>query len=148
MPTIDSNYAPKADTTKPVIVPVDVAANTLYPLSVMPVSFKIKESRGLESVKIYLDDKEVEYVAEGETYTFVIPSSGDERTVKVVAVDKAGNEASMKIENVIVSDSFFVRFINDTTYMITTIVTVIVVILAAFGLFVLIKKIIKYRKGV
>lgn len=147
LPSLD--YIPEfePDTVKPVIVPVEIESNAVYSVDAKMASVKINEKRGLKSVKIYLNDREIPYVVEGELYSFVIQSSSDDQNIKVVAVDTSGNEASIKLENIVVSNSFFVLFINDVTYMITTIVIVVVAVLAIFGLVILIKKRIRYIKG-
>lgn len=68
----------------------------------------------MESVKIYLNSKEIEYTVDGETYTFDIPESNSVQDVKIVAVDAAGNEYLVEIEDIIVSTNILVRWYNNT----------------------------------
>lgn len=102
------------DKTAPVIVPVDLESGKQYPVELKKVSVEIKDNLVLESVKIYLNSKEIEYTVDGETYTFDIPESNSVQDVKIVAVDAAGNEYLVEIEDIIVSTNILVRWYNNT----------------------------------
>lgn len=126
------------DKTSPVIVPVDFESGVQYPVEVKKVSVEIKDNLVLEGVKIYLNGTEVKYENEGETYTFDIPEKNEKQNVKIVAVDAAGNEHTLSVENFLVSTNLFVRWFNNTPLFIGSIVGVI--LLCAVIIFLVIYK--------
>ena len=126
------------DKTSPVIVPVDFESGVQYPVEVKKVSVEIKDNLVLEGVKIYLNGDEIKYANEGETYTFDIPEKNEKQNVKIVAVDAAGNEYTLSVENFLVSTNLFVRWFNNTPLFIGSIVGVI--LLCAVIIFLVIYK--------
>ena len=114
------------DKTKPVIVPIDFESDTQYPVEVKTVSVEIKDNLVLEGVKIYLNGSEIEYSNDGETYTFDIPEKNEKQNVRIVAVDAAGNEYELSVENFLVSTNLFVRWFNNTPLFIGSIAGVVV----------------------
>ena len=128
------------DKTAPVIVPVDFESGAQYPVEVKVVSVDIKDNLVLEGVKIYLNGQEIEYTVEGETYTFSIPASNSLQDVKIVAVDAAGNENPLEIEDFLVSTNIFVRWYNNTPLFIGSIIGVVVLAVAIIAFLVFGKK--------
>lgn len=126
------------DKTSPVIVPVDFESGVQYPVEVKKASVEVKDNLVLEGVKIYLNGTEVKYENEGETYTFDIPEKNEKQNVKIVAVDAAGNEHTLSVENFLVSTNLFVRWFNNTPLFIGSIVGVI--LLCAVIIFLVIYK--------
>ena len=114
------------DKTKPVIVPIDFESDTQYPVEVKTVSVEIKDNLVLEGVKIYLNGSEIKYNNEGETYTFDIPEKNEKQNVRIVAVDAAGNEYELLVENFLVSTNLFVRWFNNTSLFIGSIAGVVI----------------------
>ena len=104
------------------------------------VSVDIKDNLVLEGVKIYLNGQEIEYTVEGETYTFSIPASNSLQDVKIVAVDAAGNENPLEIEDFLVSTNIFVRWYNNTPLFIGSIIGVVVLAVAIIAFLVFGKK--------
>lgn len=126
------------DKTSPVIVPVDFESGVQYPVEVKKASVEVKDNLVLEGVKIYLNGAEIKYANEGETYTFDIPEKNEKQNVKIVAVDAAGNEHTLSVENFLVSTNLFVRWFNNTPLFIGSIVGVI--LLCAVIIFLVIYK--------
>lgn len=114
------------DKTKPVIVPIDFENGTQYPVELKTVSLEIKDNLVLEGVKIYLNGAEVKYSNEGETYTFDVPEKNEKQNVKIVAVDAAGNEFELLVENFLVSTNLFVRWFNNTPLFVGSIAGVVI----------------------
>lgn len=109
------------DKTKPVIVPIDFESNTQYSVELKTVSVEIKDNLVLEDVKVYLNDEEIKYSNQGETYTFDIPEKNEKQNVRIVAVDAAGNELEVLVEDFLVSANVFVRWFNNTPLFIGSI---------------------------
>lgn len=129
------------DKTKPVIVPIDFESGVQYPVDPMKtVSVEIKDNLVLEGVKIYLNDKEIEYKVDGETYTFNIPKSNSKQDVRIVAVDAAGNEEIIEVTDFLVNANLFVRWYNNTPLFISSIAGVIVLSLGITIFLVFFKK--------
>lgn len=112
------------DKTNPVIVPIDFESGVQYPVEVKTVSLEIKDNLVLDSVKIYLNDVEVQYENSGETYTFDIPEKNEKQNVRIVAVDAAGNAYELPVENFLVSTNVLVRWFNNTPLFVGSLVGV------------------------
>lgn len=117
------------DKTNPVVVPIDLESGKQYPVEGKTVSIEIKDNLVLEDVKIYLNGEDVEYTVEGESYTFFIPESNDVQTVKVMAIDSAGNESELIVEDFLVSTNIFVRWYNNTPIFVGSIIGFVVLAL-------------------
>lgn len=114
------------DKTKPVIVPIDLESGVQYAVDMKTVSVEIKDNLVLEDVKIYLNGEEIEYKVDGETYTFDIPKSNSKQDVKIVAVDAAGNEQPIEVNDFLVNTNIFVRWYNNTSLFVSSIIGVVV----------------------
>lgn len=125
------------DKTNPVIVPIDFESGKQYPVEVKNVKAEVKDNLVLESVKIYLNGEEVEYKVDGESYTFDIPEANEKQNVEFVAVDAAGNEYKLQVDDFLVSTNIFVRWYNNTPLFVGSIIGVVVLAVAitAFILF-------------
>ena len=125
------------DKTNPVIVPIDFESGKQYPVEVKNVKAEVKDNLVLESVKIYLNGEEVEYKVEGESYTFDVPEANEKQNVEFVAVDAAGNEYKLQVDDFLVSTNIFVRWYNNTPLFVGSIIGVVVLAVAitAFILF-------------
>lgn len=112
------------DKTAPVIVPVDFESDKQYPVESKTVSVEIKDNLVLEGVKIYLNDKEVKYDQNGETYTFDIAQMNSKQNVKFVATDAAGNETPLTVDGFLVSTNLFIRWYNNTPLFVGSLIGV------------------------
>ena len=102
------------DKTVPVVVPIDIESGEQYPVDTKSVTISIKDNLVLNAAEIYLNNKKVDYQADGEDYTFDIASANTKQAVKVVAVDAAGNELTKEIDDFLVSTNLLVRWYNNT----------------------------------
>ena len=109
------------DKTNPVVIPVDFESRKQYAVELKTVSVEIKDNLVLEAVKVLLNGEEIEYQVDGETCSFDIPESNSLQTVKIIAVDAAGNETEVLVEDFLVSTNFFVRWFNNTPLFIGTV---------------------------
>ncbi len=128
------------DKTKPVIVPIDFETGVQYAVDMKTVSVEIKDNLVLEGVKIYLNGKEIEYKVDGETYTFDIPKSNSKQDVRIVAVDAAGNEQPIEVNDFLVNTNIFVRWYNNTPLFVGSIIGVVVLALGITIFLVFFKK--------
>lgn len=128
------------DKTNPVVVPIDFESGAQYPVTTKTVSVEIKDNLVLDTVKIYLNDTEVKYNNEGESYTFDIPEKNEKQNVKIIATDAAGNELALTVDNFLVTSNVFVRWFNNTPLFIGTIAGIVVIIGAVIVLVVLKRK--------
>lgn len=125
------------DKTQPVIVPVDIESKKQYAEESKTASIEIKDNLVLQNVKMYLDDVEVEYTVEGETYTLSIPESNSSRILRILATDAAGNEMEMLIEDFLVTTNPIIRWFNNKPLFIGSLsgVGVLIMALIVFLLF-------------
>lgn len=128
------------DKTNPVIVPIDFESGVQYAVDMKTVSVEIKDNLVLEGVKIYLNGEEIEYKVDGETYTFDIPKSNSKQDVKIVAVDAAGNEQPVEVNDFLVNTNIFVRWYNNTPLFVGSIIGVVVLALGITIFLVFFKK--------
>lgn len=128
------------DKTNPVIVPIDFESGVQYAVDMKTVSVEIKDNLVLEGVKIYLNGEEIEYKVDGETYTFDIPKSNSKQDVKIVAVDAAGNEQPIEVNDFLVNTNIFVRWYNNTPLFVGSIIGVVVLALGITIFLVFFKK--------
>lgn len=109
------------DKTNPVVIPVDFESGKQYAVELKTVSVEIKDNLVLEAVRVLLNGDEIEYRVDGETYIFDVPESNSLQTVRIIAVDAAGNETEVMVEDFLVSTNFFVRWFNNTPLFIGTV---------------------------
>lgn len=128
------------DKTNPVIVPIDFESGVQYAVDMKTVSVEIKDNLVLEGVKIYLNGEETEYKVDGETYTFDIPKSNSKQDVKIVALDAAGNEQLIEVNDFLVNTNIFVRWYNNTPLFVGSIIGVVVLALGITIFLVFFKK--------
>lgn len=128
------------DKTDPVVIPVDIESGKQYAVESKSVTVDIKDNLVLETVKIYLNDEEITYTVEGETYSFDIPQSNNLQSLKIMAVDSAGNETETSIDNFLISTNIFVRWFNNTPLFIGSIVVFCAIVVGAIVLIVTVRK--------
>ncbi len=117
------------DKTEPVIIAIDLESGKQYAIEGKTATMEIKDNLVLETVKIYLNDVEVEYIVDGENYTFDIPESSNVQKVRVEAIDAAGNNYELLVEDFLVTTDMFVRWYNNTPLFIGSIAGVVLVVL-------------------
>lgn len=113
------------DKTRPVVVSVDLDSNKQYPVEEKSATFSIKDNLELASVRVYLNGEEVALQIDGDNYTFVIAESNAPQSIKVIAVDAAGNEQVIEIENVLITTNLFYRWYNNTPVFVGSILGVV-----------------------
>ncbi|MBR4858861.1 MAG: hypothetical protein IKU08_06715 [Clostridia bacterium] len=109
------------DKTNPEIVPSDLKSHGQYNESNKIVSVEIKDNLVLEEVSIYVDGEKVKFANDGNIYTFSIPEKSEKQSVRIIAIDAAGNRHEFIAEDVVVSTNFFVRWYNNTPLFVGTV---------------------------
>lgn len=136
------------DKTKPIATPVDFVSDAQYAVESKTVSVEIKDNLLLEGVKVYLNNQEINYTVEGDNYIFDIPMSNAKQTVRIVAVDAAGNEEELLVRDFLVTTNFFVRWYNNVPLFIGSMVAMaLILILLIWRIYVLLAKKDKYEEG-
>ena len=102
------------DKTQPIITSFDLEPNKQYAVTTKTATFSIKDNLVLSDVKVYANDKELKVKKDGEKYTISIPKSNSKQTIKVVAIDAAGNETVMDISDILVTSDSFARLYNNS----------------------------------
>ena len=109
-----------------------------YTQPYLTATIEIRDNYRLETVKIFLNDKEVSYRQNGKYFTFEIAQSDTRQNLRIVAIDAAGNLAEKEVKNFLVSTSIWVRFFNNPAAVIGTSAGILGVLGAI--VFILIKK--------
>jgi len=120
--TVKINFG--IDKTKPVVTPVDLTDQVQYAVEEKAVDVRIKDNLLLGEVKVYLNDQEIEYTTDGETFSFVIGKSNSKQTVRIVAIDSAGNEEDLYVHDFLVTTNIFARWFNNTPLFIVSMVII------------------------
>ena len=101
------------DSTAPIIAPVNFEADSYYDANGMDFSISVKDNMILDSVKVYVNNVEVNCTGEDEIYTFHVDESNKRQVIKVVAKDLAGNEAIESYEGILVAGNVLIRFLHN-----------------------------------
>lgn len=110
------------DKTKPIVTPIDFESGRQYAVESRTVTVEVKDNLLLGEVKIYLNGEEIPFQTEGDSYTFLIPMRNSKQTVRIVAVDSAGNEQEVYVSDFLVTTNLFVRWYNNTPLFVGTLV--------------------------
>lgn len=116
------------DKTTPIVTPIDFESKTQYAVESKTVSVEIKDNLLLADVEIYLGDQQIPYTVDGDLYTFEIPMKNSKQTVTIVAIDSAGNEEVVYVEDFLVTTNLFVRWYNNTPLFIGSVVLLLAVL--------------------
>lgn len=101
------------DRTQPIITATNVKKNTTYGETSKTAKIYISDNIALKQVDIYVNDAKVEYTRQNEIYEVMLYDSKDEQNLRIVAIDKAGNETVKKIEHIYVTTSLWIQFWNN-----------------------------------
>lgn len=110
------------DKTKPIVTPIDFESGRQYAVESRTVTVEVKDNLLLGEVKIYLNGEDIPFQTEGDGYTFLIPMRNSKQTVRIVAVDSAGNEQEVYVSDFLVTTNLFVRWYNNTPLFVGTLV--------------------------
>ncbi len=125
------------DSTLPTININNLESGVAYALENLTVMMSISDNLNLTKVIVYLDGAEyvswsgdaiTAIIAEGGNFSFDIAGDSTEaHTLKVVAVDAAGNELTEEIKDFYVTTNLWVRYYNNKVAFYGSIAGVIVV---------------------
>lgn len=115
------------DKTAPVVIPIDIESDAQYPVDVKSATVTVNDNLVLENVEVYVGEEKCEYTAEGENYTFNVPSADARQDITVAATDAAGNRTNYVISGVLVTTNAFIRWYNNKPLFVGTIAGVAVV---------------------
>ena len=110
------------DKTKPIVTPIDFESGKQYAEEARTVTVDVRDNLLLGEVKIYLNGEEIPFQTEGDSYTFLVPMRNSKQTVRIVAVDSAGNEQEVYVSDFLVTTNLFVRGYNNTPLFVGTLV--------------------------
>ena len=114
------------DKTAPVVIPIDIESETQYPVDQKSATVTVNDNLVLENVEVYVGKEKCDYTAEGENYTFTVPSASERQDVTVTAIDAAGNRTNYIISNVLVTTNMLIRWYNNKPLFIASIIGVAV----------------------
>ncbi|MDO5291669.1 MAG: Ig-like domain-containing protein [bacterium] len=128
------------DRTPPRIVPINVAAGSTYNETTRKVKINVEDNLVLDHAKIYVNEQEVPYSLEQNQYIVQVGSSNSAQSIKVVAMDQAGNEATKEIKKIFITTNLLVRIANDRSFWAVGIIGVLIVSLGSSVLFIVYRK--------
>lgn len=122
------------DKTSPVIVPLNIQSEESYNLNSLQVEMEVQDNLKLDSVKTYVNNQEValEQSKDQEHYTFTLQESTQEQTIRMVALDAAGNETVRELKGIYITTNPWVRFIHNRKAVGS--VLGVLAVLVAFGI--------------
>ena len=122
------------DKTAPVIIPIDIESATQYAVDGKRATITVNDNLVLEEVQIFVEEKQTEYIVDGENYVFDVPSSNEPQDIAIIAIDAAGNRTSYIISDVLVTTNAFIRWYNNAPLFIGSILGAAVTGGFGFGL--------------
>ncbi len=131
------------DKTAPQITILDMEDGAVYVQEQKNVNVLIQDNLILESVRILVNDEVIEPIVERDMFTFPIYASNTTQTVRVVALDAAGNEEVREVKNFYVTTSMWIQLFYSPWFIYLCIILFISVLL---GVSLLVRKRIKQNK--
>lgn len=125
------------DKTSPVIVPLNIQSEESYNLNSLQVQMEVQDNLKLDNVKTYVNNQEVvlEQSKDQEHYTFTLQESTKEQTIRMVALDAAGNETVRELKGIYITTNPWVRFIHNKKWVVSVaVILAAVVILGSVAL--------------
>lgn len=98
-------YAFVLDTTNPVVIISGVKDNGVYNEYEKKATVEIRDLSGIKDMNISLNGKDIKYTEKDGIYTLSIPESSNAQELSVNVTDRAGNETTSSVKNIIVSSS-------------------------------------------
>lgn len=102
------------DGTNPEVVLLNLEDKGSYNDTSYTAKVSATDNLVLDSVSVSVDGNIVETQANGDEYSFDIPSKLSKQDVVIVAMDAAGNTREIDVNNVMVTTNMFARIINNT----------------------------------
>lgn len=117
------------DNTSPVISSIYLSDGDIVEEESFDEEFLIRDNGELSQVVILVNDEVAcVYSAEqlvGDRYTITINESGKRQNVVVRAIDKAGNIAELKLNNLLISNNFFITTMEKSHEIIGIIIDIL-----------------------
>jgi hypothetical protein len=128
------------DKTAPVTTAVDIENSKQYAVNGREATISVKDNLVLESVTVYLNGNKVDTTENGENYVFNISASNTKQSARIVAVDAAGNETTLEVNDFLVTTNLFYRWFNNTPLFAGSLIVVGLLIVGAAVFFLFFKK--------
>lgn len=104
------------DTTMPICIVSDMASGKSYNMNEKKVTFDPSDNLLLDTVKVYLNGEEIAYWTDAEhvyDFSFTIGESTQKQSVVIVCTDAAGNVLEDIFDDIYVTTSKWIQFINN-----------------------------------
>lgn len=103
------------DSSEPEVIVSGVESDEYYLEVSKNVAIDVRDLTGVNILKAFINDTEVDVnVGEDGLYYVTMNESTDEQSLKVFAVDKAGNESIVLLEDIFISSSVAQSLLNNT----------------------------------
>lgn len=106
------------DTTKPNIIVSGISDGERYQGYELPVTVDVRDISGVKSIKVYVNDKEVETEYKDGMYCFSISEGTDTQKLRVEVIDNAGNSDFVEIDGFIISSNVWLYLWNQLWFKI------------------------------
>lgn len=136
--TKDAEISFGVDATPPTIHINNISSGTTYALDKLTALISVADNLSLAKVSVSLDGGEAtvyegdslkEIINNGGTVSFDIPGDSTEaHTLKITAVDAAGNEYTEEVSDFYVTTNLWVRFYNNKAVFYGTIIGILLLI--------------------
>ncbi len=139
------NFA--VDSTAPVCSIADLEEGYIYNASEKDVVVMPSDNLRLSSVRVLLNGEQIAEYNDAESlseFTFTIKESSNPQNVRIVCEDVAGNKAEYVVNNIYVTTSAMVRFINNKTLVGLSILLILILLAIIIAVILIIHK--KRRK--
>lgn len=124
-------YAFVLDTTKPVVIISGVKDNGVYNEYEKKATVEIRDLSGIKDMNIFINGKNTKYTEKDGVYTLSIPESSSAQELSVNVTDRAGNETSSSVKNIIVSSSRIVYLSHQLWFRLVICLSVVIILTGA-----------------
>ncbi len=146
--TKDSGITFIVDKTAPTIAISGVEADEQYVVDERLVTVDVKDNMELGNMQIYVNDNTQpmasysteEILEAGGVVSVMLGSSNNRQTLLVGAVDKAGNQSHVSVEDFLITSNMLVQFYRNTPLLMGTIILIALIVAGILYFFIFLKK--------
>lgn len=102
------------DKTAPVILPLNLQENQSYNQTELEAQIEVQDNLKLSQVQVYVNGELTEVTEQEEQYHFRLAESPKAQTIRICALDAAGNQQERELTGIYITTNPWVRLIHNT----------------------------------
>ena len=114
--SVAQEYVFVVDRTKPKLIVGGIESGKSYKEASKLLTINIDDLSGVDKLKVFVNDKEVNVYWENGVAYAKIEESSEELNIRIEAVDKAGNKVSKTLTGVFINSSWWNQFVRTVLF--------------------------------